>query len=161
MSMDQTLFLLREDLGLKAKSRYGNQVEAFLSLENVPSTLGYLQNQGFNHLVNITCVDWLEEGEIEIVYNLWSYSKKVHLSLKARVDRMDLLAPTVSTLWPQAQVYEQELHEMFGVEFQGNPDLSPLFLHNWQDAPPLRKDFDTREYSKKHYGFIEEEATDA
>jgi NADH-quinone oxidoreductase subunit C len=41
---------------------------------------------------------------------------------------------------------------MFGVRFTGNPDLSPLFLHNWKDIPPLRKDFNTVEYAGEAYG---------
>ncbi|MCK5399847.1 NADH-quinone oxidoreductase subunit C, partial [bacterium] len=55
------------------------------------------------------------------------------------------------------QVYEQEIHEFFGIEFAGNPDLSPLFLHNWKEIPPMRKDFDTEEYSKRAFDVGERE----
>ena len=40
---------------------------------------------------------------------------------------------------------------MFGVEFQGNPDLSPLFLEDWEGPPPFRKDFDWRAYVREKY----------
>ena len=44
------------------------------------------------------------------------------------------------------------MHEFFGVEFEGNPDSNKqLFLENWDDMPPLRKDFDSIKYSDSKY----------
>ena len=115
-------------------------------------TSSTMKSLGFEHLSNITCVDWIEQTRFDVTYNLWSYRHKVHAVVKAQVRRDNPEMPTLMNVWPQAQVYEREVHEMFGVRFIGNPDLSPLFLHNWKDMPPLRKDFDTEKYARKAYG---------
>ena len=142
---------------LSAEERYGNQIEVRGQNTALVSLLALLKTTGFEHLSNILAVDWIEEGEFELVYNLFSYSQRLHVTLKIRIDRETPRAPTILDLWPQAQVYEREIHEFFGILFEGNPNLEPFFLHNWQDIPPLRKDFDTEEYSKRAYGFLDEE----
>ncbi len=141
--------------GVTVNERYGNRMELVTDGQRAVSTLVVLKSSGFEHLSNITCVDWIDENRMDVTYNLWSYTHRLHAVIKAQTHRD---APEVSTaldIWPQAQVYEREIHEMFGVEFTGNPDLSPLFLHNWRDIPPLRKDFDTEEYSRRAYGVVD------
>jgi len=140
-----------------ARARYTNQIEVKVAGDQLLNLLSNLKTAGFEHLACILCVDWLEKDLFEIVYNLWSYSHKIHATVKTTVDRKDASLATALSLWPQAQVYEQEIHEFFGVKFSGNPDLKPFFLHNWQDIPPLRKDFDTESYAKEAYGTLEEE----
>ncbi len=140
-----------------ARTRYSNQIEAKVASDQLLNLLSYLKTAGFDHLACILCVDWLKKDLFEIVYNLWSYSHKIHATVKTTVNRQEAVLATALSLWPQAQVYEQEIHEFFGVKFSGNPDLKPFFLHNWQDMPPLRKDFDTESYAKAAYGTLEEE----
>lgn len=138
--------------GLSVTPKYGNQLEVVAEAGSIASLLTVMKSLDFEHLSNITCVDWLEYNRFDVTYNLWSYSHRVHAVVKVGVGRLDSELPTALNVWPQAQAYEREIHEMFGVRFTGNPDLSPLFLHNWQDTPPLRKDFDTVEYAKRAYG---------
>ena len=140
-----------------ARPRYSNQIEVKVAGDQLLNLLSYLKTAGFEHLSSVACVDWLEKDLFEIVYNLWSYSHKMHTTVKTTVDRKEPSMATALSLWPQAQVYEQEIHEFFGVNFSGNPDLKPFFLHNWQDIPPLRKDFDTESYAKEAYGTLDEE----
>ncbi len=137
---------------LEVKPKYSNQVEIRADGIDIVGLLAFIKSLGFEHLSNVTCVDWIKEKRFDVIYNVWSYTHKVHITVKSGIDRDNPEIPTVMSLWPQAQVYERETHEMFGVKFLGNPDLSPLFLHNWKDIPPLRKDFDTVEYSKRAYG---------
>ncbi|OHD54365.1 MAG: hypothetical protein A2Y33_03800 [Spirochaetes bacterium GWF1_51_8] len=135
--------------------RYQNQIEIVCgNPDSIAGLLHYLQSVGFDHMSNLTCVDWLEENRFDVTYNLWSYKYDLQATVKAGIDRDEPEIPTAMDVWPQAQAYEQEIHEMFGVEFIGNPDLSPLFLHNWKDIPPLRKDFDTEAYSVKAFGAV-------
>jgi NADH-quinone oxidoreductase subunit C len=51
-----------------------------------------------------------------------------------------------------AQTYEREIHEMYGVFFEGNARLTPLFLEHWRGPPPMRRDFDTRKYVEETFG---------
>jgi NADH-quinone oxidoreductase subunit C len=136
--------------------RYSNQIEMRIPAAENTSVLSYCKTIGFTHLSNIACIDWIADDRFELLYNLWSYLHKIHLTLKVRIPREEPVAMSVLSQWPQAQVYEQEVHEFFGVVFEGNPDLGPLFLHNWLDMPPMRKDFDSEEYSRQAYGFLDD-----
>jgi NADH-quinone oxidoreductase subunit C len=138
---------------IKTLVKFGNQIEIRVTKKDVTALLHYLRNGEFQHLSNMMCIDWPDDNQMDVVYNVWSYTYKVHLYVKLAINREKTEAPTIHTIWPQAGVYEREIHEMFGVKFVGNPNLAPMFLHNWQDIPPLRKDFDTLQYAKKAYEY--------
>ena len=113
--------------------------------------LSNLKDMGFDHLSDVTLVDYINEGEFELIYHLWSHSKKIRAIVKTRIPRESPRIKSIVDLWIGAQIHEREGHEMFGVEFEGNPNLTPLFLEDWEELPPFRKDFDIREYVKKEY----------
>ncbi len=120
--------------------------------DEVYNVIKRLKEEGFDHLSAISVTDWLNEGEFEITYHLWSYRHKVLLTVKTRIPREN---PVIKSLYPiydgNAWIHERELHEMFGVIFEGNPDLSPLFLEGWEGPPPFRKDFNWREYVREEF----------
>jgi len=128
-----------------------------ISKESLCSLLLFLKMDGFEHLSLISCVDWLGEGELELVYHLWSYQKKIHAMVKTRIDRESPHFLSIIPLFRHAQTYEREIYEMFGVRFEGNRRLIPFLLDNWQGAPPMRKDFDLRKYVKEKFD-VEERA---
>lgn len=129
----------------------------------VLSILSFLKNKGYDHLALISCVDWIEEKEFELVYILTSYSEKdgkEHIILKTRIPRKKPKFKTAISVFENAEPYERELHELFGIDFEGNERLTPLFLERDYKIPPFRKNFDTREYVKETFDkipFIEEE----
>jgi NADH-quinone oxidoreductase subunit C len=105
---------------------------------------------GFEHLSAISVTDWPGEGTFELTYHLWSYSERILLTIKTRIDRANPVIDSVVPLWKEnAQIHERELHELFGVEFKGNQDLAPLFLEEWDGPPPFRKDFNWRDYVRE------------
>ena len=111
--------------------------------------LKHLKEMGFDHLSDVTAVDYIDDNNFEIIYHLWSHSLKRRLNVKMRISREEPTVTSVIRLWPGSQIHERKVHEMFGIVFEGNPDLSPLFLEDWEEIPPFRKDFDTREYVKR------------
>ncbi len=112
----------------------------------------FLKNENFTHLSSISVTDWLEEEIFEITYHLWSYKDKILLTLKTKIDRKKPIVDSVVSIWDKsAQIHERELHELFGVKFKGNNDLTPLFLEDWNDLPPFRKDFNLREYVRDEF----------
>ena len=111
-----------------------------------------VKDQGFVHLSAISVTDWLDEGKYEVVYLLWSYADKILLGIKTKIERDDPVIDSVVPVWMEsAQIHERELHELFGVVFEGNSDLAPLFLEDWDGPPPFRKDFDWRKYVREEY----------
>jgi NADH-quinone oxidoreductase subunit C len=120
--------------------------------ESLWDLLSFSRDAGFDHCSAISVTDWPEREAFELTYHLWSYEDKLLLTVKSQVDRRNPTAKSAVPLWgPSAQIHERELHELFGVEFLGNPDLAPLFLENWQGPPPFRKDFDWRDYVRKEF----------
>jgi len=119
--------------------------------ENVLGILSILKNEGFSHLSLLTCVDWIENKEFELVYILFSWKDGGKIIVSTRIDRENPKFVTVKHMWPVARFYEREIHEFFGVEFEGNDDMKPLILELWDDIPPLRKDFDPLEYSRRKF----------
>jgi NADH-quinone oxidoreductase subunit C len=107
----------------------------------------WLKEQGFEHLSAISAVDWPAEGMYGLAYHLWSYLDKTLITLKVKIDRRNAVMKSVTEIWDgSAEAHEREIHELFGVKFEGNNNLTPLFLEDWQGLPPFRKDFDWRKY---------------
>ena len=151
---------LRAILG-KVKDRYDvlnvdivmdNQVSLDLGKDDIHSLLTFLRGEGWRQLSMLTCVDWIAEGEFQLVYILMNWDNPVRIQVRTRIVRDDPKFLTVTNIYPGAKYYERDVHEFFGVVFEGNDDaLKQLFLENWDDIPPLRKDFDSRAYSDRKY----------
>jgi NADH-quinone oxidoreductase subunit C len=136
--------------------------------DSVVPVLRFLKDEGLNYLQLVSCVDWIEDGEFELVYVLSSYTSRVNpadpadpagaaraaVILKTGVSRANPSLPSSIGVFPSAEPYERELHELFGVRFDGHPRLTPLFLEREYEIPPFRKDFDTRQYVEDHFGSI-------
>ncbi len=129
-----------------------NQIRVNISKEKVSSLLLYLKNQlGFIHLNHISCVDWIEENQFELVYIVWQPEAKLTVLVKTRIDREHPEMENIDTIWDQAHTYEREIREMFGIEFPGLEAQREFILEGWEDIPPMRRDFDTRAYAFKTY----------
>ena len=96
----------------------------------------------FDYLLDITSVDnFGGEPRFEIVYELYSMSRGLHLRLKLSVSEDVGEVPTVSDIWPTANWHEREIFDMMGIRFTGHPDLRRILM--WEGYPyfPLRKEF--------------------
>ncbi len=128
------------------------RVEVKLRNDLIHPFLSFLKNSlGFKHLSHISTVDWLEDGEIELVYIVMNYDNLVEVIAKIRLDRDKPEIPTLREFWPQIETYEREIHEMYGVNFVGHGNLTEFILEDWEGIPPMRRDFDTVKYSKETY----------
>lgn len=110
----------------------------------------------FLHLSAISCVDWINDGEFELVYHFWNYDEKVLVMAKIRIPREDESRfDTISNLWQPAKFFERDIHEMFGIYFDGSEDMEKYILTDWNGPPPMRKDFITREFALNFYKYRE------
>ncbi len=117
------------------------------------SVLTHLRDkEGFTHLVLLTAVDWLEDGQFQLTYLIANRAKQQDLGLRVMIPREDASMETIHNLWPTAATYQRELREMFGIDFPDSPRVNEEFiLEGWTELPPYRRDFDTLEYSDKTY----------
>jgi NADH-quinone oxidoreductase subunit C len=95
----------------------------------------------FEVLVEVTAADyWPRDPRFEIVYHLLSITHRRRLRLKVRASAADLV-PTVQGIWPAAGWLEREVWDMFGVVFDGHPDLRRLLMPEDWEGHPQRKDY--------------------
>ena len=99
-------------------------------------------DEKFDYLVDLTAVDWPKrEKRFDVIANLYSFAKNERLRLKAHVGENDMIASVVA-IWPTANWLEREAYDMFGIRFEGHPDLRRILLPDEWQGHPLRKDYD-------------------
>lgn len=115
-----------------------------LKSDKISATCENLRN---NHSFDcLSCLTGIDRGEqIEIVYHLFSYSKKETLVLKTSVPKNNAIVPTVSHIWPSANWMERETFDMVGVKFLGHPDLRQILLPEGFEGHPMLKDYKEKE----------------
>jgi NADH-quinone oxidoreductase subunit C len=99
------------------------------------------------YISDVTAIDWLpfwEKGEkpkrFEVVYNLYSPVSFQRLFLKVRVDEGESV-PSVTGIWEGTNYPEREVYDMFGIPFEGHPNLKRILMPDDWVGHPLRKDF--------------------
>src|SRR5579871_2068993 len=96
----------------------------------------------FDWLSDLTAVDWPKrEKRFDIVLNMYSFEKNERLRLKVHASA-DERVPSVQGIWSTANWMEREAFDMFGVVFEGHPDLKRILLPDEWQGHPLRKDYD-------------------
>jgi NADH-quinone oxidoreductase subunit C len=102
---------------------------------------------GYLYISDITAIDWLpywEKGEkpkrFEVVYNLYSPVHFQRIFLKVRVDDGEPV-PSVTPIWEGANYPEREVYDMFGIPFEGHPNLKRILMPDDWVGHPLRKDY--------------------
>jgi NADH:ubiquinone oxidoreductase subunit C len=100
---------------------------------------------GFDHVKGIAGIDYPPHKKIEVLYFTASFSKPdiqdLVVILKTELPRDNPSIASVVSVWQSAHFHERETFEMFGVKFEGHPDLRKLLtLDNWDGPPPMLKD---------------------
>jgi len=96
----------------------------------------------FDMLADLTAVDWPKrEKRFDIILNLYSFLKNERLRLKAHAGEQEPV-PSVVEIWPVANWLERECYDMFGIIFEGHPNLKRILLPDEWQGFPLRKDYD-------------------
>ena len=123
------------------------RVNTTLSATQFQEGLLQILNRGFNRLITITGDD--VGTHFQLIYHLTRDDTVI--SIKTLVGKETATHPTISDLLPAATLYEQEVHELFGIDFQGHPDLAPLLLpDNWPpNVYPPQKNWSLSALTKK------------
>ena len=144
---------LENELVKRLKARFGEAIrEAWLdrkqaivvvASERLREVALYCRDEEkFNLLSDLTAVDWpRREKRFDVLLNLYSFAKNERVRLKAHVGDGEK-APSVTSVWSAANWLERECYDMFGIVFEGHPNLRRILLpEEWQGFP-LRKDYD-------------------
>jgi NADH-quinone oxidoreductase subunit C len=103
---------------------------------------------GFDLFLDVTAVDWpAREPRFDVVYHFYSTTEFVRVRLKTTVSAADPVVPSLVPLYGAANFMERECHDMYGIRFEGHPDLRPILLYDGFEGHPLRKDY-PKEYEQ-------------
>jgi len=108
-------------------------------------------DHGFQVLIDLCGVDYPErERRFDVVYILLSMTRNLRLRVKIQTDE-DTAVPSVVAVYPAADWYERETFDMYGVFFEGHPDLRRILTDYGFHGHPLRKDFPMTGYVEVRY----------
>ena len=102
----------------------------------------------FDYLANLTAVDYPADpaaggaGRMDVVYHLYSMAKKHGpVTLKVKLNRTQAAVASVTPIWRGAEFQEREAYDLFGVRFEGHPDLRRILMWDGFEGHPMRKDY--------------------
>jgi NADH-quinone oxidoreductase subunit C len=148
---------LRERFGLAgfATSEFRDNRRVTVDAAQVYELLECLQREcGFDMLVDLTAVDYLHYPDARdrfgVVYVLSNTRTGLRLVVKTHVNEPDPVLPSVYPLWKGADWMEREVFDMYGIVFDGHPDLRRVLMPEEFTAYPLRKDYPMRGRGERH-----------
>ena len=135
----------------KLKRQFGSGLEALTYLGQnymqvdrslIPSILQLLRDEEqFDYCVDITAVHYPKrERQFDIVWILYSFERNERVRVKAQIADGESI-PSAVSLWATANWIEREAFDMFGIQFEGHPDLKRILLPDGWKGYPLRKDY--------------------
>jgi NADH-quinone oxidoreductase subunit C len=136
-------------------SEFRSQARAAVPRDQSFEVLAFFRNQrGFDLLVDITCVDYLNyrgaEHRFGLVYLLCNTATNERVALRVYLDEPELSVPSAVPLWQGANWLEREVFDMFGIRFEGHPDLRRILMPEAFTAFPLRKDYPLQGRGERH-----------
>ena len=139
----------------QVSGRVADDVRFVLKAEYL-KTIAALRSEGFEMCVDLTAVDYLTHPgrsispevashitleRFELVVNLLSLSQRRRVRLRIQVSESDPVVDSAFDVYPGTEAMEREVFDMFGVKFNGHPDLTRILMpEDWQ-GHPLRKDY--------------------
>lgn len=126
------------------ESEFRSQISLAVAADKIVEVCTALRDDhNFEMLADLTAVDYWpqEKPRFHLIYQFNSYSKKIRLEVRVPLEGNAPSADTITTVYPNAGWHERELWDMFGIRFEGHPDLRRLLMpHEWE-GHPLRKDY--------------------
>ncbi len=120
----------------------------YVKKARIVEALQFLKSEpGFEYdfLADLTATDEEVEPRFEIVYNLRSITRHWRIRVKCRCAESESV-PTAIPVWPAANWAEREVWDMYGVKFEGHPDLRRILMDERWEGHPLRKDYPLKGY---------------
>ena len=114
----------------------------------------FKQEYGFDFLTDITCVDYLNYRDATdrfgLVYLLANTETNDRVTLRVMLNEPELTVASAVPLWEGANWMEREVYDMFGIKFDGHPDLRRILMPDEFTAHPLRKDYPLQGRGERH-----------
>jgi NADH-quinone oxidoreductase subunit C len=106
-----------------------------------------VQAAGYNFFEDVTAVDWFPSSpRFQLSYHIVSHTYKERIRLRVMVDGDAPAVESITSVWPAANFYEREVFDLFGIRFEGHPNLKRIMMPDDWAGHPLRKDYPVEGY---------------
>ncbi len=123
-------------------SFYREQATLIAAPAHIRAIIGNLHERGYNFLASLHGVDYYpDEPRLGVLYELLDMDTVDRIGVKIRVSTEDARVDTVTDLYPGADFPEREVYDMFGVTFDGHPDMRRILMPEDYEGHPQRRDF--------------------
>jgi NADH-quinone oxidoreductase subunit C len=124
-----------------------NELTLTIASSDIVPALQALKAAGYNAFEDMTAVDWYpNEPRFQLSYHILSHQYKERIRLRAMVSGDDPAVESATVVWPGANYYEREVFDLFGVRFEGHPNLRRILMPEDWTGHPLRKDYPVEGY---------------
>jgi len=136
-------------------SEFRGDTRGVVARDDLSAVLTFLRDRcAFDFLVDLTCVDYANYRDAEdrfgLVYQLANTETNERITVRVFVNDPDPTVPSAVPLWPGADWMEREVWDMFGIRFEGHPDLRRILMPEEFTAHPLRKDYPMQGRGERH-----------
>ncbi len=151
----ETIAALKSQFPEVVESEFRGQTRVIVPRESLFAALELLkESRGFDLLVDVTCVDYLNYRDalerFGLVYLLANTVTSERITVRCFLDEPELTVPSATPLWDGANWMEREVWDMFGISFEGHPDLRRILMPEEYTAFPLRKDYPLQGRGERH-----------
>jgi NADH-quinone oxidoreductase subunit C len=113
----------------------------------IRSAAATVQAAGYNFFEDVTAVDWFPSSpRFQLSYHIVSHTYKERIRLRVLVDGDAPAVESITSVWPSANFYEREVFDLFGIGFEGHPNLRRIMMPDEWQGHPLRKDYPVEGY---------------
>lgn len=118
-----------------------------IAAEEIRAAAATVQAAGYIFFEDLTAVDWFPSSpRFQLSYQILSHSYKEYLRLSVLVDGESPTVDSITPVWPSANFYEREVFDLFGVRFEGHPNLRRILMPDDWQGYPMRKDYPVEGY---------------
>jgi NADH-quinone oxidoreductase subunit C len=115
--------------------------------EQIRNAAAAVKAAGYNAFEDVTAVDWFPSSpRFQVSYHILSHALKEYIRLRVMLPAEDPAVDTITSIWPGANYYEREVFDLFGIRFEGHPNLRRILMPDDWNGYPLRKDYPVEGY---------------
>jgi NADH-quinone oxidoreductase subunit C len=118
-----------------------------VAAEEIRAAAATVKAAGYNFFEDVTAVDWFPSSpRFQLSYHIVSHTYKERIRLQVLLDGDAPAVESITTVWPSANFYEREVFDLFGIGFEGHPNLRRIMMPDDWQGYPLRKDYPVEGY---------------
>lgn len=124
-----------------------NELTLAIAADKIREACAVVQAAGYNFFEDMTAVDWYPAvPRFQLSYHILSHAFKERIRLRIMVDEAHAVVETITAVWAGANYYEREVFDLFGINFEGHPDMRRIMMPDDWKGHPLRKDYPVEGY---------------